>query len=124
MNIKDENIIKNLFLTVDFEKGQTESGIVTGQDKVYLIGGLPVLVKYRNGKKLVSKIVTRTILPLGSPNIKKLFGAKANDPVIFQTYRKPIKELSAKLIKSLKKVSESGLFAGERVDGIMIMNFN
>lgn len=118
-----DKILPNLFLSFDYEKGQTASGIITGNDRFYLIGILPIILFFKNGKKKAVRLKERIQISLGDPYLQKIIGTKADDKMVSKKYSKQISKMVDRLSSALTKAEQTGKFAKEEVKEIRIIKF-
>jgi len=119
-----QKIIRNLFLSVDYQREKSFSGILLNKHKFYLIGSLPVLFIWADGSKEASKIMTRVEIPVGDPNLRNILGARAVDEAIAKKYSVEIMSMATSIMKSIETAVESKVFAGKPLKSISIVNFS
>jgi hypothetical protein len=118
-----EKILPNLFLSFDYDKGQTKSGIITGQAKYYLIGILPIILFFKNGAKKAVRLKERAEISLGDPYLQRVVGTKADDKMVASKYSKQITKMVNSFASALKKAQDTGKFANQEVKEIKIIKF-
>jgi UDP-glucose 6-dehydrogenase len=92
-----DRIYKNLFLSLDYHKEKTATGLYTGKTFFYLIGTLVVFIEFANGEKEMVKLMDRVEIPLGDPKLQKLLGAKATDEYATKKYTAEIKTIVGRI---------------------------
>jgi hypothetical protein len=110
-----ESIYKNLFLSVDYVKEQTKSGLYTGKTIFYLIGTLPVFLRLASGGKDIVKLKSKVQIQLGDPELKKVLGMKATDPHVSKCYAPQVKAIAEKLEAAVDRIMRNRSFAGKDV---------
>lgn len=116
-------IRRNLFLSVDYEKEKTKAGIFTGEKKIYLIGSLPVVVFYKDGKKEITKLKSKIEIPGNDPALKNILGIKATDEKRSKRYKHEINTLTERFNRLIKKLSEAKKLSDKPVKSLAIINF-
>ncbi|RJQ67324.1 MAG: hypothetical protein C4519_24315 [Desulfobacteraceae bacterium] len=118
------SIIKNLFLSVDFTRQKTKSGItIEGNGRqFYLIGTLPVLLIHEGGKKEITKLKDKEPIACDDPYLRKLLGVRATENLEYiKKYREPLTEIVLRLEKAIDKMAETKIFAGKRIEKLAII---
>jgi len=118
-----KKIIRNLFLSVDYQREKSFSGIILNKHKIYLIGTLPVVFVWANGEKEISKIKTKLEIQIGDPQLKNILGTKADDVRVANKYKTEIDAMVASFEKHLNNAIERKSFANKPLASISIVNF-
>lgn len=116
-----EKILKNLFLRVDYEKRKTQSGIALPGVAFFLIGTLPILIRYANGKKEVAALNSRETIEGRDPKLRNIMGAKAIDEERAKKYKSQIDSICGKLEKIVDKALSEGRWQGVPIKEIALI---
>lgn len=118
-----KKIIRNLFLSVDYQREKSFSGVILNKHKIYLIGTLPVLFIWASGKKELSKIKTKLEIQIGDPQLRNILGAKADDERVGKKYKTEIDAMVISFEKCLNNAIKTKSFANIPLASISIVNF-
>ncbi len=119
-NLK-ENIAENLIIKVDFnarfKKSKNKAKHVAN---FYLIGSLPVLIKFKSGKDEVIRL-NRAIQVQDDPNLRRMQGLFAIDSEIIGKYKKLVLKIVRDLGKMIEKISKDNKFNNQDIKKIVIV---
>lgn len=119
-NLK-EKISENLIIKVDFnvrlKKGKNSTKQITN---FYLIGSLPVLIKFKNGEDKTVRL-NRAVQVRDDPNLRRMQGLFAVDPKITGKYKKLVLGIVHDLSKMIKKILKDNKFNNQDIQKIVIV---
>ena len=122
MNNLKTKIQKNLYLRVDFNHSfQTKSGILAKEPRFFIIGVLPVLIVYKDGKKERASI-NKHLAVKKDPMLRTLHGMRAGEFKNIKKYKKEIERIIEKLEKSFIKILNSKSFNSKAIENIYLIN--
>lgn len=129
----NKTIKNNLFFKVDFDGRykKTKDG-VKQIVKFFLVGTVPVVIEYEDGKKERS-IINIPVEVKQGPYFRMLHGAKYKHLPKIQSviakkfnvkvnYKPEANAVVAKTQKAIKKVIDSGVFMDKKIKSILIIN--
>lgn len=116
-----EKIRNNLIIKVDYEREKTLGGIFLSKHKIYIIGVLPILFIFSDGKKDINKLMAKEEIPIGDPQLRNLMGVKATDLIKLKKYEDKIAAIIIKLEKALKKIKRTKKFLDKPIKDIKII---
>ena len=119
-----QKIIRNLFLSVDYQREKSLSGIFLSKHIITLIGTLPVVIVWKDGSKEVTKIKVAVPITLGDPELKNALGARAVDERVGKKYAAEIMTMVEKLKAVIEKAMDLKEFAGKPMKSLSIINFS
>lgn len=121
MNNLKEKIAENLIIKVDFnvrfKKGKNNTKQITN---FYLIGSLPVLIKFKNGEDKTIRL-NRAVQVRDDPNLRRMQGLFAVDPKITGKYKKLVLGIVHDLSKMIKKILKDNKFNNQDIQKIVIV---
>jgi len=122
MNNLKTKIQNNLYLKVDFNHSfQTKSGILAKKPQFFIVGALPVLIRYQDGKAERANINRHIEVPR-DPALRSLQGMKVGNFEDIKRYKKYIEDIIDKLARAYLKVMKSGKFNKKAIKDIYIIN--
>jgi hypothetical protein len=119
-----QKIIRNLFLSIDYHREKSVSGIFLGKHVITLIGTLPIVLVWKDGSKEVSKIKVGVPITLGDPELRNALGARAVDARVGKKYAAEIMTMVEKLKAVIEKAMDLETFAGKPMKSLSIINFS
>ena len=89
--------------------------------KIYIIGVLPILFIFADGRKEVNKLQAKEEIPIGDPQLRNLMGVKATDLIKLKKYEDKIAAIIVKLEKALKKIKKTKKILDKPIKDIRII---
>ena len=122
MNNLKTKIQNNLYLKVDFNHSfQSKSGILAKKPQFFIVGALPVLIRYQDGKAERANINRHIAVPR-DPALRSLQGMKVGNFEDIKRYKKYIEDIIERLARAYLKVMKSGKFNKKAIKDIYIIN--
>jgi hypothetical protein len=119
-----QKIIRNLFLSIDYQREKSFSGIFLSKHVITLIGTLPSLIVWKDGSKELVKIKVAEPITLGDPELRNALGARAVDERVGKKYATEIATMVEKLKTVIEKAMNIEEFAGKPMQSLSIVNFS
>lgn len=113
-----EKVLRNLYLAVDYADVKAEDGTKTPQ--FYLVGVLPVLIDYQDGKQEVAKLKIPEPISSNDPELRSLMGKKATDEKR-KLYRPVIRKLVKRLAQAITNAKLSNSWNGKEIKDVSIV---
>lgn len=127
MNNLKEKIAENLILKVDFnawlEKNKKNNQGIKQVTDFYIIGSLPILIKFQDGKDKTIRL-NRSIKVKKDPNLRSIQGLNAVSGKTIKKYKKVIYQLVDDLNRTVEKILKDKEFKGEEIQKIIIVKIN
>jgi len=117
-----DKIFKNLLLNVIFERNKSQGGIELPGHTFYLIGSLPALIVYSNGKKEVANLKARERINADDPYLREMVGVKATSKAHKTKYKIQIDKIASALEKSITRALRSHKWQNKPINQLMLVN--
>ncbi len=117
-------IKNNIYLRVDFDNRYVKEGVSVKQETdFFIIGTLPVIIIYKDGKEEKAGI-NGHVKVKKDPNLRSIQGVCGANDEKYKLYAKEVGEIVSQLKKAFMRISNGEKFKDKEVDKILIINFD